>query len=267
MNERELRGVIEDVRLGRLSRRGFTMRMIAAGLTAPLAAQMLASSGVAMAADESRLQADQARRRWCAEGAVVAGPHTVEPALRDRNKRSGRLAHILRAAGGLEFRRRPGSGPRRRNPEYRERRPRQGRPVGHLEAQARRQVARRQAVHRRRLRLHLAVRRRSRDRGDDHRQLPGRERGQGGRLHGSRGIREADTVLGRCLRRRRRHAAPKARLRALQGSQIARGTGEPDARRHRPVPFRRVQSRAISCRASSTPITTWRIGRISTVSR
>ncbi|MGA8191963.1 MAG: peptide ABC transporter substrate-binding protein [Acetobacteraceae bacterium] len=50
MNERELRGVIEDVRLGRLSRRGFTMRMIAAGLTAPLAAQMLASSGVAMAA-------------------------------------------------------------------------------------------------------------------------------------------------------------------------------------------------------------------------
>ena len=50
MNERELRWVIEDVRLGRLSRRGFTMRMIAAGLTAPLAAQMLASSGVAMAA-------------------------------------------------------------------------------------------------------------------------------------------------------------------------------------------------------------------------
>jgi peptide/nickel transport system substrate-binding protein len=50
MNERELRGVIEDARLGRLSRRGFTMRMIAAGLTAPLAAQMLASSGVAMAA-------------------------------------------------------------------------------------------------------------------------------------------------------------------------------------------------------------------------
>ena len=50
MNERELRGVIEDVRLGRLSRRGFTMRMIAAGLTAPLAAQMLASSGVAMVA-------------------------------------------------------------------------------------------------------------------------------------------------------------------------------------------------------------------------
>ena len=50
MNERELRGVIEDVRQGRLSRRAFTRAMVALGLTAPLAAQMLASSGVAMAA-------------------------------------------------------------------------------------------------------------------------------------------------------------------------------------------------------------------------
>ena len=50
MNERDLRGVIEDVRQGRLSRRAFTMKMLALGLTAPLATQMLASSGVAMAA-------------------------------------------------------------------------------------------------------------------------------------------------------------------------------------------------------------------------
>ncbi|HTC11843.1 MAG TPA: peptide ABC transporter substrate-binding protein [Acetobacteraceae bacterium] len=51
MNEKQLRGVIEDVRVGRLSRRAFTLRMIALGLTAPLATQMLASSGVAMAAE------------------------------------------------------------------------------------------------------------------------------------------------------------------------------------------------------------------------
>ena len=51
MNEKQLRGVIEDVRAGRLSRRAFTLRMIALGLTAPLATQMLASSGVAMAAE------------------------------------------------------------------------------------------------------------------------------------------------------------------------------------------------------------------------
>jgi peptide/nickel transport system substrate-binding protein len=53
MNERELRGVIEEVRRGNLSRRGFTRMMVGLGLTAPLAAQMLASSGIAMAAEKS----------------------------------------------------------------------------------------------------------------------------------------------------------------------------------------------------------------------
>ena len=51
MNEQELRRVIEDVRRGRVSRRAFTLRMIGLGLTAPFAAQMLASSGVAVAAE------------------------------------------------------------------------------------------------------------------------------------------------------------------------------------------------------------------------
>ena len=52
MNERELRGAIENVRRGRLTRRAFTARMIALGLTAPIATQMLASSGVAVAAEK-----------------------------------------------------------------------------------------------------------------------------------------------------------------------------------------------------------------------
>jgi peptide/nickel transport system substrate-binding protein len=50
MNEHELRGAIENVRRGKLSRRNFTARMLALGLTAPMVAQMLASSGVAAAA-------------------------------------------------------------------------------------------------------------------------------------------------------------------------------------------------------------------------
>ncbi|WP_159585606.1 peptide ABC transporter substrate-binding protein [Chelativorans xinjiangense] len=50
MNERELRGLIEDVRIGKLSRRAFVRGMVAVGLTAPLAAQMLSHSGIAMAA-------------------------------------------------------------------------------------------------------------------------------------------------------------------------------------------------------------------------
>jgi peptide/nickel transport system substrate-binding protein len=52
MNEHDLRGLIEDVRRGKLSRRAFTRAMIAVGLTAPMAVQMLASSGVAMAAEQ-----------------------------------------------------------------------------------------------------------------------------------------------------------------------------------------------------------------------
>ena len=52
MNEQDLRGLIEEVRQGRLSRRAFTRGMIALGLTAPLATQMLAFSGVAVAAEQ-----------------------------------------------------------------------------------------------------------------------------------------------------------------------------------------------------------------------
>src|SRR3954465_3059559 len=53
MNERELRGLIDNVKTGRMSRRGFVRRMVAVGLTAPMATQLLAISGVAMAQAKS----------------------------------------------------------------------------------------------------------------------------------------------------------------------------------------------------------------------
>jgi len=53
MNERELRRLIGDVKAGKLSRRGFVQRMMAVGLAAPLATQLLAYSGVAMAQPKS----------------------------------------------------------------------------------------------------------------------------------------------------------------------------------------------------------------------
>ncbi len=53
MDERELRGLIGKVKGGRLSRRGFVNRMMAVGLTAPMATQLLAFSGVAMAQSAS----------------------------------------------------------------------------------------------------------------------------------------------------------------------------------------------------------------------
>ncbi|PWU21514.1 MAG: peptide ABC transporter substrate-binding protein, partial [Candidatus Rokuibacteriota bacterium] len=49
MDERELRSMIEEVRIGRMSRRHFVHTMVGLGLTAPLAVQMLASTGVAQA--------------------------------------------------------------------------------------------------------------------------------------------------------------------------------------------------------------------------
>ncbi|WP_422008784.1 peptide ABC transporter substrate-binding protein [Reyranella sp.] len=49
MNERGLRSLVDKVKAGRLSRRGFIRRLTAAGLTAPMATQLLALSGLAMA--------------------------------------------------------------------------------------------------------------------------------------------------------------------------------------------------------------------------
>jgi peptide/nickel transport system substrate-binding protein len=49
MNERGLRDLVDKVKAGGLSRRGFVKRMAAAGLAAPLATQLLAHAGVAMA--------------------------------------------------------------------------------------------------------------------------------------------------------------------------------------------------------------------------
>ena len=53
MQERELRDMIGRVKAGSLSRREFVQGMMALGLTAPLAAQMLASAGVAQAQPKS----------------------------------------------------------------------------------------------------------------------------------------------------------------------------------------------------------------------
>ncbi len=50
MNEQQLRVQIEEVRAGKRSRRAFLREMIALGFSAPFVAQMLAHSGVAMAA-------------------------------------------------------------------------------------------------------------------------------------------------------------------------------------------------------------------------
>jgi peptide/nickel transport system substrate-binding protein len=49
MDERDIRRLLDEVKAGRLSRRSFVRTMVALGLTAPLAAQLLASARVAQA--------------------------------------------------------------------------------------------------------------------------------------------------------------------------------------------------------------------------
>lgn len=54
MNEQDLRGLVSDVRDGRLSRRSFMGRMVALGLSAPMAGLMLEQGGVAARAEDVR---------------------------------------------------------------------------------------------------------------------------------------------------------------------------------------------------------------------
>ena len=80
MEERELRALIEQVRVGTLSRRRFVQAMVGLGLTAPLAAQMLASAGVAHAQTKTTYKPTKrggggALRVLWWQGSTLLNPH------------------------------------------------------------------------------------------------------------------------------------------------------------------------------------------------
>lgn len=80
MDEQQLRGMIAKVKAGRMSRRVFVHRMVALGLTAPLASQMLASGGVAAAQTRSdykptRRGGGGALKLLWWQGATLLNPH------------------------------------------------------------------------------------------------------------------------------------------------------------------------------------------------
>jgi peptide/nickel transport system substrate-binding protein len=80
MEERELRSMIEEVRTGRMSRRHFVQTMLGLGLTAPLAARMLASAGIAQAQPKTTYKATKrggggALRTLWWQGATLLNPH------------------------------------------------------------------------------------------------------------------------------------------------------------------------------------------------
>jgi peptide/nickel transport system substrate-binding protein len=80
MQEQEIRALIEDVREGKLPRRGFIQQMVGLGLTAPMASMMLMHEGIAQtapairtspAAPKSRTPRASSTSRWPA-GTVKA---------------------------------------------------------------------------------------------------------------------------------------------------------------------------------------------------
>ena len=80
MDEQALRALIGDVKVGRLSRRAFVLRMVALGLTAPMANQMLDYCGVARA--QTKFEYKPSKRGgggalkvlWW-QGATLLNPH------------------------------------------------------------------------------------------------------------------------------------------------------------------------------------------------
>ncbi len=80
MDTRYLQAIINRVKQGRLSRRGFIQRMIAVGLTAPMATQLLAIGGVAMAQPEATYKPTKAggggllKVLWW-QGPTLLNPH------------------------------------------------------------------------------------------------------------------------------------------------------------------------------------------------
>jgi peptide/nickel transport system substrate-binding protein len=80
MNEQALRGLIADVKAGKMSRRSFVQKMVALGLTAPMATQMLTYSGVAMAQTKSTYKPTKrggggALKLLWWQGATLLNPH------------------------------------------------------------------------------------------------------------------------------------------------------------------------------------------------
>jgi peptide/nickel transport system substrate-binding protein len=80
MNEHDLRQLIGKVKAGKLARRDFIQRMVGLGLTAPLASQMLAYSGVALAQSGSAYKPTKrggggALKVLWWQGATLLNPH------------------------------------------------------------------------------------------------------------------------------------------------------------------------------------------------
>ena len=173
MDERELRGLLGQVKAGRLSRRSFMETMLGLGLTAPMVHQMFASVGMAQAQPKSAYAPTKRGGGGALKVLWWQSPTLLNPhfAVGTKDQDGSRIFYEPLAAFEPDGNLVPDPG--RRDPQRAERRAQQGRPLGHLAPQEERGLARRQAIHRRRRGLQLGVRGRSRHRGHHHRVVQG----------------------------------------------------------------------------------------------
>ena len=99
----ELQALVDEVKARRLSRRGFINRMVAVGLTAPMATQLLALGGVAYAQTAPTYKPTKAGGGGTLKLLWWQGPTLLNPHFAVGTKDQGRLPPVLRAAGGVGF--------------------------------------------------------------------------------------------------------------------------------------------------------------------
>ena len=150
MDEEKLGESIAQTEMRQLSRRQFMDRMLALGVSAPVAARWLTPAGIARA--ETREPAFTPTRRGGGGTVKVlmpSAPTLLNPMAGARLEGPLGLPDLLRAARVVRSGWRPRAHPRPGDPQPPERRRIARQPLRHLEAQARRALARRQALHRR----------------------------------------------------------------------------------------------------------------------
>ena len=245
MQERDLRNLIEERARRPPGAARLHPQLVGLGLTAPMATQLLMHAGVAHA------QAGHSPYKPTKRGGGGAlkllwwqGADAAEPAFRDRHQGPGRLAHLLRAARRLGRRRQPGPGARGRDPDARERRP-----VAPTARSVTWKLKRDVQWHDGKpftaddVRVQLGVRDRPGDR-RGHRSAPTRT---------SRSRRSTRTRCASTFQKptpfwadafvgTRGMIIPKHLFDAYTRRQVARGAGQPEAGRHRPVQVRRLQA-------------------------
>ena len=241
MDEKQLRRLIGRVKDGKLSRRAFVGRMLALGITAPLASEMLAFCGAARAQEKEKVPYKPTKRGgggalkvlWW-QGATLLNPHFAVGTKDQDGSRifyeplagwdaDGNLFPVLAAEipsrenGGLSADGMSVTWKLKRDVTWHD-----GKPFTADDCVFNWEYARDPAV------AATTI--------GSYQDVQGRE---GRQPHDQGDVREADAVLGRRLRRHPRHDHPEAPVRRLHAAP-SRATRRPTSSRSAPGPYKFV---------------------------